>query len=84
MNTYETTEPVEPVVDTLTDRLTSTAIEAVLGDDLVIDGPSSWVRPVVMAIQEQLAAELIAHEQLAERPLSLQNAVVFLLDGAGA
>lgn len=82
MNTYETSDPV---VDTLTDRLTSAATDAILDDELMIaDGPGSWICSVVMAVQEQLAAELIAYEQLTGRHLSLQEAVVFLLDGAGA
>jgi hypothetical protein len=33
------------------------------------------------AIQEHLTAELIALEQIAKRPLTLQDAVAFLLQG---
>ena len=69
--------------DTLTDRLVSTATDAILDDKTMVDNsPGSWVRPVVLAIQEVLAAELIALEQLAGHPLSLQDAVRFILQGA--
>ena len=65
--------------DTLTDRLVSTATIAIVEADEIEDGPGSWIRPTVLAIQEHLAAELIALEQLAGRPLSLQDATAFLL-----
>ena len=78
MSTHDTTH------DTLTDRLVSTATIAIVEADTVDDGPGSWIRPTVTAIQEHLAAELIALEQLARRPLSLQDAVKFVLQGAEA
>jgi hypothetical protein len=68
--------------DTLTDRLTSTATIAIVEADTVDDGPGSWIRPTVQAWQQHLAVELIAHEKLAKRPLSLQDAVKFVLQGA--
>jgi hypothetical protein len=68
--------------DTLTDRLVSTATIAIVEADEIEDGPGSWIRPTVLAIQAHLAAELIAYEQLEKRPLSLQDAVAFLLQGA--
>jgi hypothetical protein len=68
--------------DTLTDRLVSTATIAIVEADEIEDGPGSWIRPTVLAIQAHLAAELVAYEQLAGRPLSLQDAVAFLLQGA--
>jgi len=67
--------------DTLTDRLVSTATIAIVEADEIDDGPGSWIRPTVTAIQEHLAAELIALEQIAKRPLTLQDAVAFLLQG---
>lgn len=78
MSTHDTTH------DALTDRLVSTATIAIVEADTVDDGPGSWIRPMVTAIQEHLAAELTAHEQLAGRPLSLQDAVKFLLQGVEA
>jgi hypothetical protein len=75
MSTHDTTQ------DTLTDRLVSTAIIAILEADETEDAPGSWIRPMVTAIQQSLAAELIALEQLARRPLSLQDATAFLLQG---
>jgi len=67
--------------DTLTDRLASTATTAIIEADEIEDGPGSWIRSLCLAIQEHLAAELIALEQLAGRPLSLQDATAFLLQG---
>jgi hypothetical protein len=75
MSTTDTTE------DILTDRLVSTATIAIVECETVDDGPGSWIRPTVLAIQAHLAAELIALEQLAGRPLTLQDAVKFLLQG---
>jgi hypothetical protein len=68
--------------DTLTDRLVSTATIAIVEADEIEDGPGSWIRPTVIAIQQHLAVDLIALEQLAKRPLSLQDAVKFVLQGA--
>ncbi len=68
--------------DTLTDRLVSTATDAILEADEIEEGPGSWIRFMVIAIQQNSAAELIALEQLAGRPMSLQDAVKFILQGA--
>jgi hypothetical protein len=70
--------------DTLTDRLVSTATTAIVEADEIEDGPGNWIRPTVTAIQEHLAAELIAFEQLAGQPLSLQDVLPFLLQGVEA
>ena len=78
MSTHDTTE------DSLTDRLVSTAVVAVLECEEISNSPDSWLRPLVLGIQGVLAAELIALEQLARRPLSLQDAVAFILQGAEA
>jgi hypothetical protein len=67
--------------DTLTDRLVSTATIAIMEVDEIDDGPGSWIRPTVTAIQEHLAAELIVLEELAGRPLTLQDAAAFLCAG---
>ena len=67
--------------DTLTDRLVSTATIAIIEADEIEDSPGSWIRPLCLAIQEHMATEVIAFERLAGRPLSLQDAVRFLLQG---
>ena len=64
--------------DTLTDRLVSTATIAIVECETVDNSPGSWIRPTVLAILEHLAAELIAFEQMAGRPLTLQDAAAFL------
>jgi hypothetical protein len=80
MSIQETTQ------DTLTDRLVSTATIAIveMECDTIDDSPGSWIGPTVLAIQAHLAAELIAHEQLAGRPLALQDSTAFLLQGVEA
>jgi len=70
--------------DTLTDRLASTATIAIVECETIDDAAGSWIRPLVTAIQQHLAAELTAHEQLAKRTLSLQDATAFLLQGVEA
>jgi hypothetical protein len=75
MSTHDTTQ------DTLTDRLVSTVTLVIIEADPIEDGPGSWIRPLCLAIQEHMAAEVIALEQLAGQPLSLQDAVRFLLQG---
>ena len=67
--------------DTLTDRLVSTATIAIIECESTSNAPGSWIRPTVEAVQQHLAAELTALEYLAGRPLSLQDAVQFLLQG---
>jgi hypothetical protein len=78
MSTHDTTQ------DTLTDRLVSTATIAIVEADEIEDGPSGWIRPLCLAIQAHMATEAIAFEQLAGRPLSLQDAVKLLLQGVEA
>lgn len=68
--------------DTLTDRLATTATIAIVECETIDDAAGSWIRPTVIAIQQHLAVDLIALEQLAKRPLSLQDAVKFILHGA--
>ena len=67
--------------DTLTDRLVSTATIAIIECESIDNSPGSWIRPTVEAVQQHLAAELSALEYLAGRPLSLQDAVQFILNG---
>jgi hypothetical protein len=76
MSTQDTTQ------DSLTDRLVSTATIAIVEADEIEDGPGRWIRPTVQAWQQHVAVELVAHEELAKRPLSLQDAVKFVLQGA--
>ena len=82
MNIHDTTQ--DTTQDTLTDRLVSAATIAFVECELIDDGPGSWIRPTVQAWQQHLAVELIALEELARRPLSLQDAVKFVLQGAEA
>jgi hypothetical protein len=70
--------------DTLTDRLVATATVAIMELDQANDGPGSWIRPMVQEVQAVCAAELIALEQMAGRPLTLQDALPFLLQGVQA
>jgi hypothetical protein len=67
--------------DTLTDRLVSTATIAIVECESIDDGPGSWIRPTVEAIQAHAVAELNALEHLAGRPLTLQDACAFLCQG---
>ena len=78
MSTHDTTQ------DTLTDRLVSTATIAIVEADTVDDGPGSWIRPTVTAVQHHIFEELIAHEEAAGRPLTLQEAADFILQGVFA
>jgi hypothetical protein len=73
--------PTDTTEDTFTDRLITTATIAIMECEVVDDGPGSWIRPMVLEVQAVSAAELIALEQLAGRPLTLQDAVKFLLQG---
>ena len=76
---------IETTQDTLTDRLTSTATIAIMECEAIDDdGPGSWIRPTVEAVQRHLAAELTALEYLAGKSLSLQDAVQFILQGMEA
>ena len=67
--------------DTLTDRLVSTATIAIIECESIDNAPGSWIRPTVEAVQQHRAAELTALEYLAGRPLGLQDAVQFILQG---
>jgi hypothetical protein len=78
MSTHDTTH------DTLTDRLVSTATIAIVEADSIDDGPGSWIRPVVAAVQHHIFEELIAHEETAGRPLTLKDAAEFILQGVFA
>ena len=75
MSTHDTTH------DTLTDRLVSTARIAIVEADTVADGPGSWIRPMVAAVQHHIFEELITHEEAAGRPLTLHEAADFILQG---
>jgi len=72
---------IETTQDTLTDRLTSTATIAIMECETIDNTPGSWIRPTVEAVQHHVAAELTALEYLAGRPLSLQEAIQFILQG---
>jgi hypothetical protein len=72
---------IETTQGTLTDRLTSTATIAIMECEAIDNSPGSWIRPTVEAVQHHLAAELTALEYLAGRPLSLQEAIQFILQG---
>ena len=78
MSTQDTTH------DTLTDRLVSTATIAIVEADTVDDGPGSWIRPMVAAVQHHIFEELIAHEEAVGRALTLQDAAEFILQGVFA
>lgn len=70
--------------NTLADRLVSTATITIQEADSVDDGPSSWIRPMVAAVQHHIFEELIAHEEAAGRHLTLQDAADFILQGVFA
>lgn len=78
MSTHDTTH------DTLADRLASTATIAIAEAETVEDGPGSWIRPMVAAVQQHIFEELIAHEEAAGRPLTLHDAAEFILQGVFA
>ena len=78
MSTHETTQ------DTLTDRLASTATIAIMEADKVDDGPGSWIRPMIAAVQHHIFEELITYEEAAGQPLTLQEAADFILQGVFA
>ena len=77
MSAHDTTH------DTLTDRLVSTA-KIAIEEATVDDGPCGWIRPMVAAVQHHIFEELIAHEEAAGRPLTLQDAADFILQGVFA
>jgi len=63
--------------DTLIDRTVSAMTEAILE----ADSSATWLSHTAKAVVIHLAAELVVFEELAERPLSLQEALGFLCAG---
>ena len=68
----------ETTQDTLLDRSVSAATEAIME----ADSSATWLRDMVQTVILNLAAELIVVEELAGRPLTLQDAARFLCQGA--
>ena len=68
----------ETTQDTLLDRSVSAATEAIME----ADSSATWLRDMVQTVILNLAAELIVAEELAGRPLTLQDAARFLCQGA--
>jgi hypothetical protein len=64
--------------DTLTDRVVSCMTEAIME----ADSSATWMSSTAKAVLIHLAAELLVIEELAERPLTLQDAARFLCSGA--
>ena len=64
--------------DTLLDRTISAATEAILE----ADSSATWISSTVRTLMAHLATELIVLEELEKRPLTLQDAVRFLCQGA--
>ena len=64
----------ETTQDTLTDRVVSAMTEAIME----ADSSATWMSSTAKAVLIHLAAELLVIEELAERPLSLQDALEFL------
>jgi hypothetical protein len=60
--------------DTLTDRVVSAMTEAMME----ADSSATWMSSTAKAVLIHLAAELVVIEELAERPLTLQDALEFL------
>jgi hypothetical protein len=60
--------------DTLTDRVVSAMTEAIME----ADSSATWMSSTAKAVLIHLAAELLVIEELAERPLTLQDALEFL------
>jgi hypothetical protein len=60
--------------DTLTDRVVSCMTEAIME----ADSSATWMSSTAKAVLIHLAAELVVIEELAGRPLSLQDALAFL------
>jgi len=60
--------------DTLTDRVVSCMTEAIME----ADSSATWLSHTAKAVLIHLAAELVVIEELAERPLTLQDALEFL------
>ena len=64
----------ETTQDTLTDRVVSAMTEAIME----ADSSATWMSSTAKAVLLHLTAELLVIEELAERPLSLQDALEFL------
>jgi len=60
--------------DTLIDRTVSAMTEAIMESD----SSATWLSHTAKAVVIHLAAELVVIEELAERPLTLQDALEFL------
>jgi hypothetical protein len=67
----------DTTADTLLDRTCSAMVEAMTG----ADSSATWISQMAQLTLAHLAAELIVIEELAERPLTLQDACAFLLQG---
>jgi len=63
--------------DTLIDRTVSAMTEAIME----ADSSATWMSSTAKAVLIHLAAELVVIEELAERPLTLQDALEFLCAG---
>jgi len=63
--------------DTLIDRTVSAMTEAIMESD----SSATWMSSTAKAVLIHLAAELVVIEELAERPMSLQDALEFLCAG---
>jgi hypothetical protein len=67
----------ETTQDTLLDRTVSAMTEAIME----ADSSATWISQTARLTLVHLAAELIVLEELAGRPLSLQDAAAFLCVG---
>ena len=67
----------ETTQDTLLDRTVSAMVEAIME----ADSSATWISQTARLTLVHLAAELIVLEELAGRPLSLQDAAAFLCVG---
>jgi hypothetical protein len=65
---------IETTQDTLLDRTVSAMVEAIME----ADSSATWISQTARLTLVHLAAELIVLEELAGRPLTLQDAAVFL------
>jgi hypothetical protein len=63
--------------DTLLNRTVSAMTEAIMESD----SSATWLSHTAKAVVIHLAAELVVIEELAERPLTLQDALEFLCAG---
>jgi hypothetical protein len=68
---------IETTQDTLLDRTVSAMTEAIME----ADSSATWISQTARLTLVHLAAELIVLEELAGRPLTLQDAATFLCGG---